>query len=286
MADGAASNRAIAYVRVSTTRQAEVGNSIASQSARIRKYAKDRGLKLMSRDIIIDDGVSGGVPFEQRSGGRLVMKRVESGEFGHLISLKLDRMSRDQIDAVQTIDLLDEEGISVHFVDWFGSSLDTRSPMGRFMLQLVAALAEMERGLISERTRDGMEYLRQNMMRFTHSIYGWNVRKDGSLVPNWMEQDAIDYMVWQMKGNDMSATSVARSMNKKGHTGKLGGKWNSSSVLRTVRNGYHTERPCFGYPKGWGSKPWHRGGTRRKNGQRDERIDKPPPVEAWGKDDL
>ena len=48
MADGAASNRAIAYVRVSTTRQAEVGNSIASQSTRIQKYAKDRGLRLMS----------------------------------------------------------------------------------------------------------------------------------------------------------------------------------------------------------------------------------------------
>ena len=57
MADGAASNRAIAYVRVSTTRQAEEGNSIASQSVRILKYAKDKGLRLMSRDIIIDEGV-------------------------------------------------------------------------------------------------------------------------------------------------------------------------------------------------------------------------------------
>ena len=59
MTNGAASNRAIAYVRVSTTRQADEGNSIASQAARIRKYAKGRGLRLMSRDIIIDDGVSG-----------------------------------------------------------------------------------------------------------------------------------------------------------------------------------------------------------------------------------
>ena len=87
MADGAASNRAIAYVRVSTTRQAEEGNSIASQSVRIQKYAKDKGLRLMSRDIIIDDGVSGGVLFDQRGGGELVMKRVESGKFGHLIAL-------------------------------------------------------------------------------------------------------------------------------------------------------------------------------------------------------
>ena len=258
MTDGAATNRAIAYVRVSTTRQAEVGNSIASQSTRIQKYAKDNGLRLMSRDIIIDDGVSGGVPFDQRGGGRLVMKRVESGKFGHLIALKLDRMSRDQIDAVQTIDLLDEEGISVHFVDWFGSSLDTRSPMGRFMLQLVAALAEMERGLISERTRDGMEYLRQNMMRFTRSIFGWNVRKDGSLVPNWNEQDKIDYMVWQMDKNDISATAVARSLNKRGLTGKQGGKWQSSSVLNVAYNDFHVSRNGFPLPSKWGKRAWHR----------------------------
>ena len=258
MVDGGASNRAIAYVRVSTTRQAEVGNSIASQSTRIQKYAKDNGLRLMSRDIIIDDGVSGGVPFDQRGGGRLVMKRVESGKFGHLIALKLDRMSRDQIDAVQTIDLLDEEGISVHFVDWFGSSLDTRSPMGRFMLQLVAALAEMERGLISERTRDGMEYLRQNMMRFTRSIFGWNVRKDGTLVPNWNEQDKIDYMVWQMDKNDISATAVARSLNKREVTGKRGGKWQSSSVLNVAYNDFHESRNGFLLPKKWGKRAWHR----------------------------
>ena len=258
MTNGAASNRAIAYVRVSTTRQADEGNSIASQAARIRKYAKGRGLRLMSRDIIIDDGVSGGVPFEQRSGSRLVMKRVESGKFGHLIALNLDRMSRDQIDAVQTIDLLDEEGISVHFVDWFGSSLDTRSPMGRFILQLVAALAEMERGLISERTRDGMEYLRLNKMRFTHSIYGWNVRKDGSLAPNWKEQDAIDYMVWQMDGNDMSATSVARSLNKRGLEGKKGGRWQGGGVIRTAYNDFHESRNDFPLPEKWGKRPWHR----------------------------
>ena len=60
----------------------------------------------------------------------------------------------------------------------------------------------------------------------------------------------------------------------------------ASNVLRAVRNDCHRERTSFGYPKGWGRKPWHRGRTRSKSGQRDERIDKPPPVEVWDKDDL
>ena len=258
MADGAASNRAMAYVRVSTTRQAEEGNSLATQQARIRRYAEMRGLRLLSRDIVIDDGVSGGIPFQDRAGGRLVMQKAETGEYGHLIAMKLDRLSREQVDAVQTIDLLEDMGVAIHFVDWFGSSINTRSPQGRFLLQMVASLAEMERGLISERTREGMDYLRENMMRFTRSLYGWNVRDDGRLVPNWNEQDRIDYMVWQMETNDISATAVARSLNVRGIRGKEGGTWQSSSVINTAYNDFHESRNDFPLPEKWGKRPWHR----------------------------
>lgn len=286
MGNGGAGNRAIAYVRVSTSKQADDGNSISSQVTRIREYAKLRRLKLFSRDVIIDDGVSGGIPLWDRDGGGLLLDRIESGKYQHIIAVKLDRLFRLVSDALDTIDYLHTEDIGVHIIDLNGQALDTSSSMGRFFITMMAALAEMERGLISERTQEGMSYLKDNHLQFTKVIYGWDVKPYGSIVPNWKEQSLIDYMAWQMRENGMSATSVARSMNKNGHQGKLGGKWTSSTVLRAVRNDYHTERTCFGYPKYWGSKPWHRGGTRHKNGQRDERIDKPPPVEVWDKDDL
>jgi DNA invertase Pin-like site-specific DNA recombinase len=278
--------RAIAYVRVSTSRQADDGNSISTQVTKIRAYAKMRGLKLLSRDIVIDDGVSGGIPLWDRHGGGLLLDRLESGKYQHIIAVKLDRLFRLVSDTLETIDYLHSEDIGVHIIDLKGQALDTSSSMGRFFITMMAALAEVERGRISERTQEGMAYLKDNHLQFTRVIYGWNAKADGSIVPNWKEQELIDYMWWQMAKNGMSATSVARSMNKKGHTGKLGGKWTASNVLRAVRNDYHKERTSFGYPKGWGSKPWHRGRTRSKNGQRDERIDKPPPVEVWDKDDL
>ena len=286
MAGGGAGNRAVAYVRVSTSRQADDGNSISNQVNRIRDYAKLRGLKLLSRDVLIDDGVSGGIPLWDRPAGGMLLDRIEAGKCQHIIAVKLDRLFRIVGDALDTIDYLHSEDVGVHIIDLNGQALDTSSTMGRFMITMMAALAEMERGLISERTQEGMAYLKDNHLQFTHAIYGWNVKADGSIVPNWKEQALIDYMWWQMAKNGMSATSVARSLNKKGITGKLGGKWTASNVLRAVRNDYHKERTCFGYPKGWGSKPWHRGGTRSKNGSRDERIDKPPPVEVWDKDDL
>lgn len=284
MAEGAATKRAIAYVRVSTVRQVDEGNSIASQSARIQKYAKDNGLILKSRDIVIDDGVSGGVPFESRRGGRLVMDRMDTGKYSHLISLNLDRLSRDQIDAVQTIDLLDEEGVAVHFVDWFGSSLDTHSPMGRFILQLVAALAEMERALISERTREGMSHLKDNHLRFTGAIYGWDVTESGSIRPNWTEQSRIDFMAWQMRRNGMTAFAVAKCMNARGWLGKRGGKWSATSVNRVIGNDYHRTREEYKKPKDWGIRVWQR--KNRERNQRDEKIVANPKKKVANRDNL
>ncbi len=279
MADGAASNRATAYVRVSTSRQADEGNSIASQTARVSEYARFRRLKLLSRDIIIDDGVSGGIPLFDRNGGGLLLDRIETGKFTHVIAVKLDRMFRMTTDTIDTLDFLDGEDIAIHFVDFNGQALDTGTSIGRFFITMIAAMAEMERGLISERTRDGMHYLKKNHLRFTGEIYGWDVKEDGGLVPNWREQERIDYMAWQLK-NGMSAHSIAKSMNKAGRLGKMGGKWQSTTVTRVVENPYHKRRGKFGYPKRWGTKPWHR----RIRG--DVKVVVKPITEVWDKDDF
>ena len=191
--------RALGYVRVSSARQVDEGNSIDSQIASIQQYARDRRFDLLSRDIVIDDGVSGGIPLWDRTGGKRLLKKVESGKFEHLIVINLDRLFRIVSDAIHTVDDLHEEGIGLHVINFSGQSLDSRTPMGRFFLTIVASFSELERGLISERTREGMAYLKDNHMRFTRSLYGWDVRPDGKLKPNWKEQNNIDYMVWMMK---------------------------------------------------------------------------------------
>ena len=278
------SERAIAYVRVSTVRQVEEGTSIASQTERVREYARFRRLRLMSRDVVIDDGVSGGVPLFDRTGGSRLADLIETGRYSHVIAVKLDRMFRMTTDAIDTMDYLAELGIAIHFVDFKGQPLDTSTSTGRFFITMIAALAEMETGLISERTRAGMGYLRDNHLRFTKDIYGWDVEEDGSIKPNWLEQSRIDYMYWQMRANRMSAYSVARSMNDKGRLGKKGGKWTSSSVKRVVGNNLHRTRGAYKSPSWWGKRTWH-----RNNGignQRDEKIVLKPVTEVWDKRDL
>ena len=54
---------------------------------------------------------------------------------------------------------------------------------------------------ISERTIEAMNQLRTTNKKFTKSIFSWDVNEDGMLVPNWAEQDIIDYMAWQINEN-------------------------------------------------------------------------------------
>lgn len=277
-------NSALVYIRVSTGRQVDEGNSIESQRQRSADYARMRGLRVRSKDVIIEEGVSGGIELFERPAGKLLLQRIETGRYHHLISIKIDRLFRITSDAINTIDLLNKEhGIKVHIVDLGGQAIDTSTVVGKFFLTVMSALAEMERGLISERTLEGMHYLKEEQLRFTRAIYGWDHDENGDLFPNWEEQSWINYMAWQVRKNELTPTSVAGSLNKRGVRGKLGGKWTGQSVKRTISNGFHRKRTLFDKPDWWGSRVWHR--VKRKV-RKNRKVSKPKRTEVWTEDNL
>jgi DNA invertase Pin-like site-specific DNA recombinase len=275
---------AIGYVRVSTVRQVEEGNSIQSQIDDLRNYANSRGLILLTKNIVIDDGTSGGIPLWDRPNAQRLLKLVESGKYEHLIVTKLDRMFRLTSDAIMSIEEMREAGVFLHIINMGGQSLDSSSAIGQFFLTIIASVAQLERGLIAERTKEAMNYLMSKGRKFTRSIYGWNVNKNGRLKPNWNEQSRIDFMYWQIKKNGATATMVAKMANKRGWKGKLGGEWYAQSVLNVIRNKFHTNRDRFEYPEKWGNKSWHRKSMRKK--QKDEKIVTRPLPGIWDEDDL
>ena len=252
------SQKSIAYIRVSSKRQVDEGVSMEAQKRRILEYARFKGLNLADDDIIIEEGVSGGIPIWERPRGRLLKQKLSTGQYANLISMKIDRMFRMTTDMLNTIDELADAGIAIHIVDMNGEALDTSTSMGRFFLTVMGAMAEMERGLISERTQEGMNQLKATHQKFTQSLYGWNAKEDGLLYPNWNEQDVIDYVHWQIDVNGMSASAVARNLNKLNIKGKRGGKWYSSGLIRVKNNPFHIQRKKYPKPKNWGEKYWHR----------------------------
>ena len=249
-------SRAVAYARVSSKRQAEEGVSLDAQVERLLAYAEFRGLELDPEDIYIDDGVSAAIHLWSRPAGRKMRETIYHERIGHVLALKMDRLFRDVQDCLGSVDELRGIGVDIHILDQDGGTLDTSTSMGRFFLTTIASLAELERGQISERTKIAMKHLKDNAKVFTGPIFGWDRRGD-DIIPNWKEQDTIDYMRHRHYVQGWSGNRIAKHLEDLGVKGKLGGSWTSSMVLRTCRYEFHETRRMFEHPEWWGSEPYH-----------------------------
>ena len=249
-------SRAVAYARVSSKRQAEEGVSLDAQVERLLAYAEFRGLELDPEDIYIDDGISAAIHLWSRPAGRKMRETIYHERVGHVLALKMDRLFRDVQDCLGSVDELRGIGVDIHILDQDGGTLDTSTSMGRFFLTTIASLAELERGQISERTKIAMKHLKDNAKVFTGPIFGWD-RQGDNIVPNWKEQDTIDYMRHRHYVQGWSGNRIAKHLEDLDVKGKLGGSWTSSMVLRTCRYEFHETRRMFEHPEWWGKEPYH-----------------------------
>ena len=148
---------AVAYLRVSTEDQAREGFSIEAQRTRIRAYCAAKEYDL--RREFVDDGFSGRTT--NRPGLRDLMRAIREGliadgvavTIGAVVVAKFDRLNRNLYDFLATQREMQREDVHFASVD---ETVDTRGPFGRFFVQIIAAFAELESGIIGERVRHGM----------------------------------------------------------------------------------------------------------------------------------
>lgn len=138
------------YIRVSTDYQAEEGYSIDAQKEQLTAWCVAKGIK--NYDYYIDGGFSGS-NLDRPEITRLINDAKE-GKLSHCIVYKLDRLSRSQKDTLYLI----EDVLNVYDVAFvsLNESLDTATPMGRLMIGILSAFAQLERENIFLRTRMGM----------------------------------------------------------------------------------------------------------------------------------
>jgi len=99
-----------------------------------------------------DNGISGKVAASQRPAWREMLTKIRPGET--IVVSKLDRLGRDAIDVLQTVRGLGELGIKVVVLQL--GTTDLTSAAGKLLLSMLAAVAEMERDLLVERTQAGL----------------------------------------------------------------------------------------------------------------------------------
>lgn len=100
---------------------------------------------------IYSDKASGG-PGAKRPGFAAAIKACRSGDT--LVVWKLDRLGRSLMEVLAVFEKLNAKGAGIRVLT---EQIDTSTAMGRFVMHILASLAEMERGLIVERTKAGLE---------------------------------------------------------------------------------------------------------------------------------
>lgn len=131
----------IGYARVSTKSQ---GDSLDTQRETLTDYGCEK---------VFTDTISGAK--SQRPGLDAAVDYMRDGDV--LVATRLDRLGRTALDTLHTIHGLDSRGIPVIMLD---PALDTRTKEGKLMMTIMSGLAEWERDLLIQRTKEGMAHAR------------------------------------------------------------------------------------------------------------------------------
>ncbi|MDD6212052.1 MAG: recombinase family protein [Clostridiales bacterium] len=189
--------RAAIYVRVSTEAQREEGYSIGAQKEALEAYCVSRSIR--PYEFYVDGGFSGSNL--KRPAMERMVEDICRDEISHVLVYKLDRLSRSQKDTLHLI----EDIFNPHQVTFISlnESMDTGTPMGRLMLGILSAFAQLERENIRERTRMGMqERVREGYWMGGGKIpFGYDYdRKKGILVPNKDAETVRNMYLWYLEG--------------------------------------------------------------------------------------
>jgi site-specific DNA recombinase len=218
----------IGYIRVSTEKQADFGVSLEMQEKKIRAYCDLNDLNLT--EVICDAGISG--KNLSRPGIQRVLELVKAGEVSGIVIYKLDRLGRSTSDLLDIAKLIDKKGVAIHSLT---EKIDTSSAIGRFFFTLTSALAEMERGLISERTIAALAEKRAKNERTNFKAqFGYEFTPDGKVIENPIEQRIIQIVV-ELKAQGESVRGIQKRLTADGYLNRNGKPFATSAIFYMIK---------------------------------------------------
>lgn len=215
--------RALGYCRVSTEEQAAHGHGLAAQHDTITTEAERRGWAVT---IHADEGATG-----KRINPTLAdcLEQLRTGRADALIVGKMDRLARSVLHAADIMNAARTQGWDLIVCDL---GVDLSSPQGKAMANMLATFAELERDMISQRTREGLAAARAKGKRIG--------------APRLVTAHVVDQIV-RARHDGQSYASIARSLEEGGLLSPAGRpSWQASTVRRifntTTKEATHVER--------------------------------------------
>lgn len=222
------------YLRVSTDRQAEQGLGLDIQEQAIRKWAKQHGhrIAIWARD----EGVSGSNGVSTRDGLLSALGAVQDGTVRGVVVYRLDRLARDLIIQEQLLAEVRRMGGEVHSTSAAEAGYltdDPDDPSRKLIRQVLGAVSEYERSMISLRLRSGRRRkAEKGGFAYGSPPYGYRA-EGGELVPEPAEQIALERIAEMQRGG-LSLRAMAEALTAEGHKPRRSDRWHPEALRRIV----------------------------------------------------
>jgi DNA invertase Pin-like site-specific DNA recombinase len=161
---------------------------------------------------IVDEGISGSTPLESRSALAAALDLLDNGGADVLVVAKLDRLSRSMVDFASVMERARTGGWAIVALD---IGVDSTSPSGELVANLLASVAHHERRLISERTRDALAVLKRSGVRLGR--------------PLELEQSTRERIL-KLRNSGESLRAICARLEAEGISTARGGKWYPATV--------------------------------------------------------
>ena len=214
------------YVRVSKDTQE---NSIDTQLELLQNYCKYKNLEIDK--TFIDFGKSGG-SIKGRNEFNKMMSMVSQGKIDKILTTSLSRFSRNTMDLLNSVDTLKENNTDLIVLKENISSL--YDPIGMFFITILGSIYTLERGLISERTKDVLRHKKLNNEVSGTTPIGFD-RIGDNLIENEKEQFMLR-KIKRLRFQGRSYQDISKFLNRNGYTNKSGGFFTKHSVGSIVKN--------------------------------------------------
>lgn len=222
--------KATGYIRVSTEEQSREGISLEMQTSKIQTYCDLNDMDLTG--IVEDAGISGKT-IKARPGIQQILQMVKDKTTASVVVYKLDRLARNTIETLEMAQAMDKAGVALHSIS---EKLDTHSAMGRFFLTMLAALAQMEREVIAERTKDALAKKKEKNERVSfRPAWGYALLDDAKTIVRDAAEEQMIYRARELKDEGNSLRKIARTLENEGYRNKEGTFFHHQSIARMLR---------------------------------------------------
>jgi DNA invertase Pin-like site-specific DNA recombinase len=174
------------YARVSTDAQ-----TTENQLRQLRAVAKRHGWTIVAE--FVDQGVSGAKGREERRQFDALLHGVARREFEMIAAWSVDRLGRSLQDLVSFLLELQSKRVDLYLHQ---QALDTSTPMGKAMFQLCGVFAELERSIIQERVKAGLE----------------RARASGKILGRPRTDPSVEANIRKLAGQGMGKGRIARTL--------------------------------------------------------------------------